>query len=283
MLAEPSGDASCGDAECGCGDPPVRYSGAHTATICPDCDAECWDLSGSAYERGRKLEQDAARKAAREGTASPQLPQRELDRQARELRQRRSLVLAVVGKVLADAHLTGQCRSDWEWFAEQIPGASAERLAELEQQIREQPVDRGGWFRRSFGRGDEYLLWVAEDGPDDEDQADNEDQDAEVIQLPGAGDRLALEQAPRITGNVLCEPCVAQGSQSLAVARIRTSVPTMIPEQDACPDHFREYAALIQRQTFGELLIVKHYGTAPGVRSITRAMSAAAWTAQGAR
>lgn len=274
MLAEPSGGPVCGNPECGCDNPPERYTGAHTATICPGCDPECWEISDSARGRARQLEETAARKAAREGTASPQLPQPEIDRQDRERRQLRSLLLAAVSKVLADPHLTGQCRSDFEWFAERLPpGVSAERLAELEEQIREQPVQRHGWWRRSFGAGEirDYLLW-ATDGTEDEDQADDDgdgqDEDAEVIAMPGPGGRLAIEQAPRITGSVLCEPCLVRGSQSLAVARVRSNVPSMIPEQDVCPGHFREHAAIIERMSFGELIIFKQYGSAPGVRSI---------------
>lgn len=274
LLAEPSGGLPCGNVLCPCDDPPICYTPGHTAEICPSCGTGegCWDISPTAYKYAQEHAELLKRRAARSATASPAVPQRELDRQARELKQRCNLVLAVVRKVLADPHLTGQCRSDFEWFEEQlVPGINAERLAELEEQLREQPVNRRGWWRRTFGAGElrDYLEWAAEGTDDDEPPEDAEDQ-AEVIEISSHRPIAAIEQAPVLSGSVLCELCHGEGRSSFAVVRVRSNVPSMVPERDVCPGHFRHFAEVIEPMTFGDLVIVKRYGTAPGIRSIIR-------------
>jgi hypothetical protein len=271
--AEPC-DPNGSEAACGCGSPAPRYSSDHTGSVCPSCGPEwCWGVSVAAFARAQAHQEEVKRTAARSGTASPAIPQRELDRQDRELRQWRRIVLAVAGKVLADPHLTPQCRTDWEWYEEKIPGADAARLAELEEQIREEPVDRRGWWRRSFGPGEirAYLEWAAEGTDDDEPPDETEDQAAaEVISISSRQPVAAIEAAPRLSSSVLCELCISAGQRSFAVARIRSNVPSMVPERDVCPEHFRHFAAVIEPMTFGNLVIVKPYGSAPGVRSIIR-------------
>jgi hypothetical protein len=273
--AEPCPDES--ETACGCGSPAPRYSSDHTGSVCPSCGPQwCWGVSVAASARAQAHNEEVKRKAARAGTASIAIPQSELDRQDRELRQRRKIVLAVVGKVLADPHLTPQCRTDWEWYEEKIPGADAARLAELEEQIRGEPVDRRGWWRRSFGPGEirDYLEWAAEGADDDEPDAPSDESEGqaagEVISISSRQPVAAIEATPGLSGSVLCEVCHGEGRPSFAVARIRSNVPSMVPERDVCPGHFRHFAAIIEPMTFGDLVIVKQYGTAPGVRSIIK-------------
>lgn len=183
----------CDDCGYRCSNPPMRYTGDHTAIVCPECGPDCWDISPRAAQRAEAHAAGLRRRADRAASAAVTVPQQVRDREARELKRRREVVLAGVRKILADEHLTPACRSDYEWFAEEIADADAARLAELEAQLRKQPVTRAGWWRRSFGAGGipEYLEWIAEEG--DQDEADEEpDPDADDEE-PDAEDQ---EHAP---------------------------------------------------------------------------------------
>jgi hypothetical protein len=152
--------------------------------MCEACGPDCWDISPEAWQRSRDHLETVKREAVRTGAASVTVPQSELNQRARALKRRREVASAVVVKVLKDKYLAADCRSDWEWFAEEIPAASEAQLTELEKEIRDQPVNRISWWRRSFGPGDlgGYLEWIAGGGDQAEEEDQGEDADQEEDQ-----------------------------------------------------------------------------------------------------
>lgn len=256
---------------CGCSGPPVRYTGDHTGTVCPECGPACWSTSAAAVQRARDHAGRLRQAALRERRPTAHVSRQDLDARGRQAQRLQDQLLARVARVLADQRITADTRSDFAWFRAQLtprPGEppTPERLAELAAEIAECPVERRGWFRRALEAAD----YEDEDVIEAEIISDDEDQAAEVT---GPPERLAIERAPVI---VLCQLCGAQGTRDAAVARVRTNVPNMLPERDVCAGHFGEYRAAVEPMTFGDLIIVRQYGIAPGVASIVRSGTGAA-------
>lgn len=245
-----------------CGRPPMRYTGDHTAIVCPKCGPSCWTISPGAAGRARDYDTAQDQAARRERKASVRVPQAMLDAQGREVQRWRDQLLARVLHILDDPRITVDTRSDYTWFRDRLTGPAAaplslDRLAELSGEMDDCPVRRG-WWRRALDAVD-Y---------DDLDEEGGDIVDAELVdepehpQLAPPASRPALEAAP---------PPGCQRCSLPAVARISTSVPRMIPEQDVCRRCFDDYAGVIDHQTFGNLHVLRQYGNAAGVRSIIRA------------
>lgn len=64
LLGEECGDVPCDEDVCEeC--PPPRYTGAHTATICPECSPQCWTVSPAASQRASEHAEGLERRRAR--------------------------------------------------------------------------------------------------------------------------------------------------------------------------------------------------------------------------
>lgn len=277
------GEDPCGD-NCGCGGPPIRYTGDHTGTVCPApvCGPQCWQPSSAAARRAKDHEAMLEQAARRERKPTERMPQQALDAQGREAQRRQDVLRMIVGAVLADRHVTEDTRSDFRWFRGQLgspdsPPLPGERLDQLEAEMMACRVQRKGWLRRDLAATDYDGLDEDEDAyPDaiagnvlrgDEDQAPR---------LATPPPPLAIEQAPVPASNVLCEDCVARGEHRLAVARQQSPNMPHIPERNVCADDFRRYAEIVKATTFGDLLIIQRYGTAAGLRSIVQSKPALA-------
>lgn len=272
MLAEASGGEPCGNEDCPCDDPPVRYTGAHTAEVCPACGPVwCWSESPRAQDRAGDHAEAEQRKAVRTGQASAMVPQAELDERDRELRRRKNQLLRIIRAALGDDRLADESRDDLEWFEEQLGRAStAERVVQLEEQLASVQIRRRGWSRSVLELDDYDVVG--------EDQAD---EDGAAGELPGPERRVFVDPfalaaraeipapvSPAATG-VLCELCLAGGRQGPAAARVRSpNMPGMVPERDVCLEHYRFYAAVIEPTTYGVLEVVKQYASVLEVRSI---------------
>ena len=269
-----------------CGE-PMRWAGGYTALIC--CSSEhprpVWVRDAGALERGRAHAASKA-PAARTGPAPAE---------AAEVDAERAVILdtlegwrELLGKIprgdywRADAvrglqrleQLAQRCRD--ATTPEALEGARRAgarllgdgqgepgELGELlkyarhlaDQQARPSGAGRRGLLRLGRGRGG---TWEYDDNDQaDDDQADDDQGEALVPARPAAS-------------SVLCGLCFSSSRQQLAVARISSNVPAMIPNGDVCAEHFRHYADVTWGMPNAELIILVQYGIAPGVHSITR-------------
>jgi hypothetical protein len=259
-------DAGKGCGQCG---RPMRWTGAHTAIICASC--QQWSISpgvrGRVAAYAAALDQRANRTAARSADPTAERDRRaEVDRAAIELARRKGVILSQLAALRSDTRLHPDSLPVVEWFAAQVRAADRdERLDELADRLAESGIRRRHWWQGApeLEAGDDY------DDYDDEDQADD------LGELDGEPERAAItdgrERAGAAASAPICEWCHAAGLPTPAVARVYSpQLPSMIPERDVCGWHYDDHAALIERQTFAELIVLRRYGHAPGVHSIVK-------------
>lgn len=271
------GADTCGEYGCDCSRPPIRYTGDHTGTVCPECGPVCWAPSPEARRRAQAHAASQERHAQRTRRATVAVPQHVIDAQGREVRRQRDHLTRQAERVLADQNITEDTRSDFAWFRDELRQAlTADRVGQLADQMAACPIERRGWLRRALGTAD-YIEPEELDGPDDDGIVDAElvDEDQAPPVTLAAVQRalapLAAAASPAGGSSHLCEVCFnAGGTQRPAVARIASSVPAMIPERDVCLPHYQQAAEIVDRMTFASLEVTHRYGNARGVLSIVR-------------
>ena len=186
----------------------MRWTGAHTAVVCPSCEPAKWSISPGARERveahAAALDKRANRTAAAVADPTAERARRlEVDRAAIELARLKGAMLRQLAALTADNRLDPESLPIVEWFDHEARAArTEERLEELADLL-----PGAGIRRRHWWQGSPEALDHDDDDHDDDDQSAPEISARTQLALP-PGNSIPVELAGTIISGVyVYRPC----------------------------------------------------------------------------